>query len=119
MWYYGLRALSLLYLPYSGFEFYTLILWAIFFGLDFIATVPPTVRLASKHFGTINGPILFGWIFAAHQTGSAIAATSAGWARDTLLSYVPSFISAGILSGLAVFLIIFFKRISDQPIRGT
>ncbi len=119
MWYYGLRALSLLYLPYSGFEFYTLILWAIFFGLDFIATVPPTVRLASKHFGTVNGPILFGWIFAAHQFGSAIAATTAGWARDTLLSYVPSFISAGILSGLAVFLIIFFKRISDQPIRRT
>ena len=114
-----LGALSLLYLPYSGFEFYTLILWAIFFGLDFIATVPPTVRLASKHFGTVNGPILFGWIFAAHQFGSAIAAPSAGWARDTLLSYVPSFISAGILSGLAVVLIIFFKRISDQPIRGT
>ncbi len=118
MWYYGLRALSLLYLPYSGFEFYTLILWAIFFGLDFIATVPPTVRLSSKHFGTVNGPILFGWIFAAHQFGSAIAAASAGWARDTLLSYVPSFIIAGLLSGLAVFLIIFFKKMSDLPIRA-
>ena len=119
MWYYGLRALSLLYLPYSGFEFYTLILWAVFFGLDFIATVPPTVRLASKHFGVVNGPILFGWIFAAHQFGSAIAATSAGWTRDTLLSYVPSFVSAGLLSGFAVFLILFFKRMSDQPLRTT
>ena len=114
MCYYGLRALSLLYLPYSGFEFYTLILWAIFFGLDFIATVPPTVRLTSKHFGTVKGPILFGWIFAAHQVGAAIAASSAGWSRDTLLSYVPSFISAGILSATAVFLILIFQRIYSQ-----
>ena len=49
-----------------------------FFGLDFIATVPPTVRLISKHFGTVKGPILFWWIFAAHQVGAARAALSAG-----------------------------------------
>lgn len=114
MCYYGLRALSLLYLPYSGFEFYTLILWAIFFGLDFIATVPPTVRLTSKHFGTVKGPILFGWIFAAHQVGAAIAASSAGWSRDTLLSYVPSFIAAGLISATAVLLIFVFQRIDTQ-----
>ena len=114
MWYYGLRALSLLYLPYSGFEFYTLLLWAIFFGLDFIATVPPTVRLTSRHFGTVKGPVLFGWIFGAHQLGAAIAASSAGWARDTLQSYVPSFISAGLLSATAVLLIILFQKLDGH-----
>ena len=114
MWYYGLRALSLLYLPFSGFEFYALILWAVFFGLDFVATVPPTVRLTSRYFGTVNGPILFGWIFAAHQLGSAMAASTAGWSRDILATYVPSFLAAGVFSMVALLMIIVFKRMGDQ-----
>ena len=118
MWFYGLRALSLIYLPFSGFEFFTLLLWAMFFGLDFIATVPPTVKLTSKYFGTINGPVLFGWIFAAHQMGSAIAASSAGWSRDTILTYMPSFVVAGLLSLLAVFLIIIFKKLDTSKIQS-
>ena len=118
MWFYGLRALSLIYLPFSGFEFFTLLLWAMFFGLDFIATVPPTVKLTSKYFGTINGPVLFGWIFAAHQMGSAIAASSAGWSRDTILTYMPSFVGAGLLSLLAVFLIIIFKKLDTSKIQS-
>ena len=118
MWFYGLRALSLIYLPFSGFEFFTLLLWAMFFGLDFIATVPPTVKLTSKYFGTINGPVLFGWIFAAHQMGSAIAASSAGWSRDTILTYMPSFVVAGLLSLLAVFLIIIFKKLDASKMKS-
>ena len=118
MWFYGLRALSLIYLPFSGFEFFTLLLWAMFFGLDFIATVPPTVKLTSKYFGTINGPVLFGWIFAAHQMGSAIAASSAGWSRDTILTYMPSFVVAGLLSLLAVFLIIIFKKLDMSKMQS-
>lgn len=118
MWFYGLRALSLIYLPFSGFEFFTLLLWAMFFGLDFIATVPPTVKLTSKYFGTINGPVLFGWIFAAHQMGSAIAASSAGWSRDTILTYMPSFVGAGLLSLLAVFLIIIFKKLDTSKMQS-
>lgn len=118
MWFYGLRALSLIYLPFSGFEFFTLLLWAMFFGLDFIATVPPTVKLTSKYFGTINGPVLFGWIFAAHQMGSAIAASSAGWSRDTILTYMPSFVAAGLLSLLAVFLIIIFKKLDTSKMQS-
>lgn len=118
MWFYGLRALSLIYLPFSGFEFFTLLLWAMFFGLDFIATVPPTVKLTSKYFGTINGPVLFGWIFAAHQMGSAIAASSAGWSRDTILTYMPSFVGAGLLSLLAVFLIIIFKKLDMSKMQS-
>ena len=118
MWFYGLRALSLIYLPFSGFEFFTLLLWAMFFGLDFIATVPPTVKLSSKYFGAVNGPVLFGWIFAAHQLGSAIAASSAGWSRDTTLSYMPSFIVAGLFSLIAVFLIMIFKKLDISKIEG-
>jgi predicted MFS family arabinose efflux permease len=106
----------LIYLPFSGFEFFTLLLWAIFFGLDFIATVPPTVKLTSKYFGVINGPVLFGWIFAAHQMGSALAASSTGWSRDTILSYTPSFVAAGLLSMLAVFLIIIFRKLEPSEI---
>lgn len=116
MWFYGFRALSLIYLPFSGFEFFTLLLWAIFFGLDFIATVPPTVKLTSKYFGVINGPVLFGWIFAAHQMGSALAASSTGWSRDKILSYTPSFVAAGLLSMLAVFLIIIFRKLEPSEI---
>ena len=118
MAYYGLRALSLYYLPFSGFEFYTLIIWAVFFGLDYIATVPPTVKLSGQAFGPVNGPIIFGWIFGAHQIGSAIAASSAGWARDAFLSYIPSFIGAGIFSTLAVLIIFFFKNNISDPIKN-
>ena len=106
--YYGLRGISLFYLPYSGFDIYSLTLWAIFFGLDYIATVPPTVRLAGNYFGTVNGPIVFGWIFAAHQFGSAVAAYGGGLSRDIFISYIPAFISAGIACFVATGLIIYF-----------
>ena len=106
--YYGLRGISLFYLPYSGFDIYSLTLWAIFFGLDYIATVPPTVRLAGNYFGTVNGPIVFGWIFAAHQFGSAVAAYGGGLSRDIFISYIPAFITAGIACFVATGLIIYF-----------
>ena len=109
MIYYSLRGISLIYLPYSDFSVYALTLWAIFFGLDFVATVPPTVRLTSKYFGTVNGPVLFGWIFASHQFGSAIAAYGAGFTRDSLLSYVPAFLFAGLLCFVATLMILTFK----------
>ena len=84
-------------------------IWAIFFGLDFIATVPPTVNLTSKFFGIVSGPVIFGWIFAAHQYGAAFAAYSAGISRDLILSYNPIFITAGIACFLAMALIFYFK----------
>ena len=65
--YYGLRGLSLLYLPFSfDLSFYGLSLFAVFYGLDWIATVPPTVRLAEKSFGKDDAPLMFGWILVAH-----------------------------------------------------
>jgi predicted MFS family arabinose efflux permease len=94
--YYGLRGLSLIYLPFSDFSVYALTVWAIFFGLDFVATVPPTVRLMGQHFGAAKGPVLFGWVFAAHQLGSAVAAYGSGVTRDVALSYLPAFLAAGV-----------------------
>lgn len=94
--YYSFRGLSLIWLPFSDFSVVALTIWAIFFGLDFIATVPPTVRLTTQHFGAAEGPILFGWIFAAHQFGAAVAAYGSGVTRDTVLTYLPAFLAAGI-----------------------
>ena len=76
--YYGLRGLSLIYLPFSDFTFYGLSLFAVFYGLDWIATVPPTLRLANMAFGEKSAPIVFGWIATGHQMGAASAAFLAG-----------------------------------------
>jgi predicted MFS family arabinose efflux permease len=94
-WYYGLRGLSLLWLPSSTFTLYGLSIFAVFYGLDWIATVPPTVRLAGQAFGREKAPVVFGWVFTAHQLGAAIAALGAGMSRDALASYLPAFYLAG------------------------
>lgn len=95
-WYYGLRGLSLLALPYSDFSFYGLSLFAVFYGLDWIATVPPTVKLSGQSFGREQGPLVFGWVFTAHQLGAGVAAFAAGASRDALASYLPAFAAAGV-----------------------
>ena len=107
--YYALRGCSLVFLPYSDFDIFALTLWAMFFGLDYIATVPPTVRLTSKAFGVVTGPVVFGWIFSAHQFGSAFAAYGVGLSRDSLLTYLPAFIVAGLFCFFAAILIFVFK----------
>jgi MFS family permease len=96
-WYYGLRGLSLLYLPFSTFSLYGLSLFGAFYGLDWIATVPPTVRLSARAFGKEKAGVAFGWIFAAHQLGAATAAYGAGLSRSILLSYLPAFLAAGVM----------------------
>jgi sugar phosphate permease len=107
-WYYGLRGLSLLWLPFSAFTLYGLSLFAMFYGLDWVATVPPTVKLSSAAFGKQRGAMIFGWIFAGHQLGGAIAAYGAGLTRTLWLSYSPALIAAGaacLLAALACFLL--------------
>ncbi|MDA8451760.1 MFS transporter [Acidovorax sp. NCPPB 3859] len=94
-WYYGLRGLSLFWLPHSEFTFYGLGLFAMFYGLDWIATVPPTVKLTAQHFGPEKVGLVFGWIFAAHQLGAATAAWGAGLTRTLLLTYTPALYGAG------------------------
>ena len=95
--YYGLRGLSLLVLPFSTFSFYGLSLFAVFYGLDWIATVPPTVRLSAQLFGRERAPVVFGWVFAGHQLGAAVAALGGGLSRDLLASYVPAFLVSGAM----------------------
>jgi sugar phosphate permease len=97
-WYYGLRGLSLLFLPYAfGEGKLGLAGFVVFYGLDWVATVPPTVRLTADIFGRHNVGIVFGWIFAAHQLGAAIAAFGAGALRTWLGDYQVAFMSAGLL----------------------
>jgi sugar phosphate permease len=103
-WYYGLRGLSLLYLPSSTFSLFGLSLFALFYGLDWIATVPPTLALANRAFGTKKAPILFGWIAASHQIGAASAAFFAGASRTATGSYLDSFVIAGFVAVGAAFL---------------
>jgi len=94
-WYYGLRGLSLFWLPFSEFTFYGLSIFAMFYGLDWIATVPPTVKLAAQEFGKEKAGMIFGWVFAAHQLGAATAAYGAGLTRTLLLTYNPALFAAG------------------------
>ncbi|WP_203073161.1 MFS transporter [Falsiroseomonas ponticola] len=109
-WYYALRGLSLLMLPYSDFSLYGLSLFAVFYGLDWIATVPPTVRLAGEAFGRERAPIVFGWVFTGHQLGAAVAAFGAGASRDALGTYLPAFILAGAACLGAAVLILGARR---------
>ena len=108
--YYGLRGLSLIYLPFIDFSFYELSIFALFFGLDWIATLPPTVKLSAKHFGVERANVVFGWIFASHQLGAAFAAYGAGLARTLILSYLPAFFAAGVLCLVAALTILLLKE---------
>ena len=121
-WYYGLRGLSLIFLPFAfDYTFYGLSLFAVFYGLDWIATVPPTVRLAEKAFGKANAPIMFGWIAAAHQVGGAFAAWGAGYLRTVTGDYLSAFIFSGMLCLGAAALTPFIasKRKPEDPIGQT
>ena len=114
-WYYGLRGLSLLYLPFTDFSFYGLSLFAMFYGLDWIATVPPTVKLAAQHFGREKANLVFGWVFAGHQLGAATAAFGAGLSRTVLDSYLPAFFAAGALCLIAAALVLLPRDRAAQP----
>ena len=108
--YYGLRGLSLFWLPYSEFTFYGLSLFAMFYGLDWIATVPPTVRLVATTFGKERAGMVFGWVFAAHQLGAAVAAWGAGRVRTLLLTYNPALSAAGAACLVAAALVMTIRR---------
>ena len=116
-WYYGLRGLSLIWLPFSSFDLYAMSIWAVFFGLDFVATVPPTVKLSAQHFGATKAPIVFGWVFAAHQLGGAMAAFAAGVTRATWASYMPAFLAIGLICLLATLAMFAVRDIRLQPAR--
>ncbi|UCF53646.1 MAG: MFS transporter [Bradyrhizobium sp.] len=115
-WYYGLRGLSLIFLPFSDFSFYGLSLFAMFYGLDWIATVPPTVRLTAQKFGPERANLVFGWIFAGHQLGAGAAAFGAGVSRTVYQSYLPAFFVAGALCMFAALIVLAISRLpKPQP----
>jgi sugar phosphate permease len=97
-WYYGLRGLSLMYLPFAlDMSFYGLTLFSVFYGLDWIAGVPPTVRLLSRAVGAERTGIMVAWITVIHQVGGAAIAYLAGVARISFGTYLEAFIVSGLL----------------------
>ncbi len=109
--YYALRGGSLLVLPglFAGAAEPSMLVFVVFYGLDWVATVPPTVALCREYFGD-SGAVVFGWVFAAHQFGAAVAATGAGLVRDQLGSYSLAWYVAGALSIGATVLSLLLRR---------
>src|SRR3954467_10580071 len=116
--YYGLRGLPLLYLPFSGYSLYGLSLFAVFYGLDWIATVPPTLKLTTDAFGKADAPVVFGWILTGHQIGAAVAAYGAGWLRSSLETYLEAFIVAGVACVIAAAAVLWIGRTPGRETVG-
>jgi sugar phosphate permease len=114
--YYGLRGFALLYLPF-GFvsEGHGLTIFAVFYGLDWIATVPPTVALTRQVFGAEKAGLVFGWILASHQVGAALAASFAGFIRTFEGSYDYAFTIAGILCIISAVGVLFAAKSPSKP----
>jgi sugar phosphate permease len=98
--YYGFRGLSLAALPFI-LEMRGMVLFSIVYGLDWVATVPPTVNLTAQHFGRGSLGTLYGWIFCSHMIGAGLASYAGGWFRDNLGDYHLIFISAAVMGIIA------------------
>ena len=108
--YYGLRGLSLLYLPNSGYSIIALSGFSVFYGLDWVATVPPTARLSAEAFGRERSGVAFGWIFASHMIGGAFAAFLGGFTRTVFQTYLPAFYLAGVTCLIAALVVWLIER---------
>lgn len=117
--YYGLRGLSLMFLPMllAGSVHPPMVLFIVFYGLDWVATVPPTIALCREHYGE-NSAIVFGWVLAAHQIGAALVAYLGGVARDALGSYDVVWYSSGALCAIAALmsLVIRHRPVAVPPV---
>ncbi len=111
-WYYGLRGASLVLLPFALKEgtITLLIIFSVFYGLDWIATVPPTISISRQVFGVEKSGIVYGWIFASHQAGAAVAAYGGGLIFKVFNSYTWAFFLAGIFCLLGSLFVIMIKR---------
>lgn len=105
-----LRGVSLMLLPYSGSGIVSLTAFAIFNGIEWVATVPPIVAILNEVFGKREAPVLVSWVYAIHQIGSAAAAIGAGFLRDYTGSYVTSFLVAGVTCFLAAWMVMRIRR---------
>lgn len=111
-WYYGLRGASLVLLPYALNEgsMTMLVIFTVFYGLDWIATVPPTISISRQIFGTTKSGIIYGWIFASHQAGAAVAAYGGGLIYKLFNTYTWAFFLAGVFCLLASSFVILIKK---------
>lgn len=111
-WYYTLRGLSLVFLPFAlaNGSYIWLVIFSMFYGLDWIATVPPTVGLTRQKFGVEKSAMMYGWISAAHQVGSGVAAFSGGIVYKVFGSYMWAFLLAGGFCLLASLFVILIKK---------
>jgi MFS family permease len=113
--YYFLRGLSLLAVPYllADVVHPSLFLFILFYGLDWVATVPPTVALCRQHFGPARAGVVFGWVFAAHMVGAGVAASFAGWIRTSQGDYFGAWMTAGVLCVAAAGACLLIPRAPD------
>jgi predicted MFS family arabinose efflux permease len=109
-WYYGLRGLSLVVVPFTSFDSVSLSVFAVFYGLDWVATGPATFALTNEIFGRRDTPVIVAWIFAAHQVGGALAAFGAGAVRSVEGSYLLAFVASGMACLLASMLVLRVSR---------
>jgi sugar phosphate permease len=107
--YYGFRGVSLLFLPFVH-DTMTIAAFAVLFGLDYIATVPPTVALVADRFGQHNVGVVYGWVFASHMVGAAVAAWVAGIVRESVGDYAAAFVAAGWIAIVAGFAALAIRR---------
>jgi len=117
--YYLLRGLSLLFLPHTLAHAQSGLNWfAIFYGLDWVATIPPTVRLTSDAFGRENSGVIYGWIVASHQLGAALAAFGAGSIRTAFGDYRGAFWISGTICFLTGFAFLFARKALGTKLPG-
>ncbi|MFD5489198.1 MFS transporter [Streptomyces virginiae] len=109
--YYALRGISLLVLPIllAPSVRPPLIFFIVFYGLDWVATVPPTIALCREHYGD-DGAIVFGWVLASHQIGAAVVAFLGGLARDLTGSYDVVWYASGALCAVAALMAMVIRR---------
>ena len=122
--YYAFRGVSLLLLPtlLSATVHPSIVLFVVIYGLDWVATVPPTIALCREVFGA-NGAVVFGWVFAAHQVGAALAAFGAGYVRDRTGTYTAAWVAAAALCAVAAVVSVGMRRGTgpregDAAVRG-
>jgi sugar phosphate permease len=116
--YYALRGLSLMYLPFSFGDYYTMTLFAMFYGLDWFATVSPTVRMLTNTFGREKAGLVYGWVFTAHQLGGASAAFFGGLLRVEFGGYMEAFMLSGALCLVAAIAALFIGGGRKAPERA-
>jgi predicted MFS family arabinose efflux permease len=114
--YYALRGVSLVFLPLLFAETVqpTMLFFIVFYGLDWVATVPPTMALCREHFGE-NGAIVFGWVLASHQLGASIVAFLTGLVRDTTGSYDIAWTASGALCATAALMALVIRKRPQAP----